>query len=416
MNSKTIFFNKYIIFLLAFFSKMIINVGGEISPTFIIILLSTPIWYKNISSNKLIQPFIRIFYIILTIQILWIAFAQTTLIIQIKAVLITLSGLLFFLFYYYIFINRPTLLKWHLLGIFTSSFFFINVLAEVEGSDFGFWKFQLYPRIVSLIILICICFSHKKSIYYSSPIILILLGTLGLTTGARSAGLSPFIAGIILLFVLYKKNLSIRKINKSIITTILMMYLTYALLYVPNVLNGTITSGNSEQLKQIENPYNPLNLLMMGRTDAIVPFIAFLDKPLTGWGYFTPDPNLKYRHLMSTLTNDVKTISENIFYLKDLPIPGHSVVGYYACSYGIIVFILLCIFIIRFSKFLLASLIFKDELVIYRVYIYIYILWNLLFSPISHFKTLPGEIAILIALSVYSIYKKKYIYYDKDKK
>ena len=146
---------------------------------------------------------------------------------------------------------------------------------------------------------------------------------------------------------------------------------------------------------------------MMGRTDSVVPFIAFLDKPITGWGYLTPDPNLKYHFLMNNLTDGVKTVSDRLLYRKDIPIPGHSVIGYYACSYGIIVLIILIIFIYRFSKFFFYSLLFKDKLLPYRAFIFINILWNLFFSPIPHFKTLPSNIAILIALSIVSIYNRK---------
>lgn len=404
---NNLFFNKYLILLLAFFSRMIINVVGEVSPTFIFIIVTLPFWYKNIKSDKIAKKFSKLFYLIIVVQICWIPFAETNIITQIKGISITVSGLLFFQFYYFIFINRPSLLKWHLLGLFLASFIFINVLAEVAGGEFGFWKFQIYPRIITCVILICVWFASKKLIHNSAPFILIFIGGLGLATGARSSGLTPLLAGIIILFVQYKKDITLTKMKNSFVAIFLAMYLSYAIIYVPNVLNGNITGGNSDQLKQVENPYNPINLLMMGRTDSVVPFIAFLDKPITGWGYLTPDPNLKYHFLMNNLTDGVKTVSDRLLYRKDIPIPGHSVIGYYACSYGIIVLIILIIFIYRFSKFFFYSLLFKDKLLPYRAFIFINILWNLFFSPIPHFKTLPSNIAILIALSIVSIYNRK---------
>lgn len=415
MRNNSFFFNKYLILALAFFSNMIINMIGEISPTFLFIVLTFPFWYKYILLDKLIKQFSKLFCFIAIIQICWIPFAHTDIVTQIKGLSITISGLLFFLFYYFIFINKPYLLKWHLLGLFISSFFFINVLAEIAGGDFGMWKFQIYPRIITLVILILVCFSSRKKIYNLSPFILIFVGGLGLATGARSSGLIPLLAGIILIFLQFKRNLSIMKMKNSFIIIFLVMYFSYSVIYVPNVLNGNINSGNSDQLKQVENPYNPLNLLMMGRTDSVVPFIAFLDNPITGWGYLTPDPGLKYHILMSNLTDDVKSVSDKLLYRKDLPIPGHSVIGYYSCSYGFIVLLILCIFIYKFTRIFFYSLIYKDNLLVFRVYIFISIIWNLFFSPISHFKTLPSNIAILIALSLFSICKKKKeVFYDRN--
>ena len=165
---------------------------------------------------------------------------------------------------------------------------------------------------------------------------------------------------------------------------------------------------------ELENPYNPLNLLMMGRTDSVIPFLAFLEKPITGWGYYTPDPDLKYHYLMSKLTDDVKNVSDRLLYIKDIPIPGHSVIGYYACSYGIIMLLLLCAILYRFSKIFIYSLFTKDNFLFYRAYLYISIIWNLFFSPPAHFKTLPCSIGILVALSLISISKRKESINDRN--
>lgn len=413
-NSKSFFLNKYLVLLLAIFSRMIINIGGEVSPTLIFIGLTLPLWYKYIRFDKNAYYFTKIFVLIIIVQLCWIHFAHTDIMTQIKGVSITISGLLFFLFYYFVFINRPNLLKWHLLGLFISSFLFINVLAEVAGGEFGMWKFQIYPRLILFVVLVCIWYSSKKIISNITPFIFIFIGMLGLATGARSSGLSPFIAGVIIFFVKYKKNISLSKLKASFIIMAFIIYFSYAFIYVPNVLNGNISSGNSEQLKQVENPYNPLNLLMMGRTDSVIPFLAFLEKPITGWGYYTPDPDLKYHYLMSKLTDDVKNVSDRLLYIKDIPIPGHSVIGYYACSYGIIMLLLLCAILYRFSKIFIYSLFTKDNFLFYRAYLYISIIWNLFFSPPAHFKTLPCSIGILVALSLISISKRKESINDRN--
>lgn len=413
-NSKSFFLNKYLVLLLAIFSRMIINIGGEISPSLVFIGLTLPIWYQYIRFDKNVSYFTKMFVLIIAVQLCWMPFAYTDIMTQIKGVSITISGLLFFLFYYFIFINKPNLLKWHLLGLFISSFLFINVLAEMAGGEFGMWKFQIYPRIILFVVLVCI-WNSSKIISHLTPFIFISIGMLGLATGARSSGLTPFIAGVIIFFVKYKKNISLSKLKANFIIMAFIIYFSYAFIYVPNVLNGNISSGNSEQLKQVENPYNPLNLLMMGRTDSVIPFLAFLEKPITGWGYYTPDPDLKYHYLMSKLTDDVKTVNDGLLLsIKDIPIPGHSVIGYYACSYGIVVLLLFCAILYRFSKIFMYSLFSKDYFLPYRAYIYINIIWNLFFSPPAHLKTLPCSIGILVALSLISIFKRKESVNDRN--
>ncbi len=52
------------------------------------------------------------------------------------------------------------------------------------------------------------------------------------------------------------------------------------------VMTGNIKAGNTEQLLKSSNPYNPIEILKMGRTDSLIPFYAFMDSPLVGWGYW----------------------------------------------------------------------------------------------------------------------------------
>lgn len=399
--SISFFTNKYLILVLSFFTPMIINIGGEVSPSFLFILITLPFWikYLDFRKDKILKFYKKFFFTILLVQILWLPFAQTDLFIQIKGILITLSGLLFFLYYYLVYIHNSEVIKWSVLGTFLSSFVFINVLAEIAGGEFGMWKFQIYPRIVSGTVLIYLWFSSAKWIQRFSPIILVSVGLLGLATGARSAGLPPLMGGVVTLFIQMNKNIRLSSIKKNLLLGAVLLYSLYALVYVPKVLDGSITGGNSYQLKQIENPYNPLNLIMMGRTDSVIPFIAFTEKPITGWGYFTPDPNRKYRKLMNQLTSQDINPGGTIMSV----IPGHSVWGYYSCSYGIIVFIAFFLFIKKLWSILYYSFLCNDKYLLYRIYCAIGVTWNLLFSPISHFKWLPSTVALIIALSIITI-------------
>lgn len=402
----TFFCNKYLIFLLFLFSPMIINLGGEVSPTLLFIAASSPFWIKyiNIKHDAVLRNYTLLFLVILLVQIVWFPFGRTDDFTQIKGLLITISGLMHFLYYYFVFRRNPSVVKWAILGTFVSSFIFIDVLAIRAADEYGMWKFHTYPHIVEGCILIYLWFIKGKKGLKLFTLLLLLVGLLGLFTGARSAGLIPLVSGLFTLIIISRKNkIYPKQIIKYAIISGVTLYAAYALIYVPNVLNGNINGGNTLQLKKAENPYNPINLLMIGRTDAIVPFIAFFDKPLTGWGYMTKDPNNKYHHILSKIGN--REGRNRIKYFRMSPnIPGHSVIGYYACSYGIVVFIALIIMMFKIWKHVILSIVAQDKYLLYRLYGLITITWNFLFSPMSHFKwSEPSTMAIIIILSIKAI-------------
>lgn len=399
---QSFFCNKYLIFVLAFFSPMIINIGGEVSPSFLFIVATSPFWIKNLNF-KAKSPFkyiLNLLFALTVVQLIWSLFSVTSMIDQVRGILIVVSGIFYFMYYYMVYSYNRDVVKWAVLGSFLASFVFINVLAEVAGGDFGFWKFQVMPRLVTICVMIYLWGSNKKFIVKVAPLLFIFIGGVGLVTGARSTGLGPFLGGTIAFVLQMRNRVNLGQIRKYLLVGCCLLYIAYACLYVPNVLNGNISGGNTDQLKAMENPYNPLGLLMIGRADSVVPFLAFLDKPVTGWGYFTPDPNGKYHKMvMGMHIEDEVTLN----FLQSTPIPGHSGWGYLSCSYGILGF-LICFFIVRkMFLCLFESLIVHDKYLLYRINVSIGFLWNFLFSPLPHFKTSPSQIALVLVFSLYAL-------------
>ena len=397
--------NKYLIFLLFLLSPMVINLGGEVSPTLLFIAATSPFWVQNIDikNDCVLRNYVILFLVIIFVQVIWFPFAETDDLTQIKGLLVTISGLMHFLFYYLIFRSDKSILKWALLGTFISNFIFINALAERAGNEYGLWKFHTYPHIVYGSVLIYIWFNAKKQMVKLAPFLFVLVGVLGIATGARSSGLVPFIAGLFTIVILLNRHkIYMKQIVKYIIVVVAALYSAYAFLYVPNVLNGNIQGGNTLQLKIADNPYNPIHLLMVGRSDAMIPFMAFFDKPLTGWGYMTKDPNRKYQQIQKQIANrEERNVIKNY---NEKNIPAHSVWGYYSCSYGIIVFVALFLMLFKTWKYVLMSLLCRDEYLLYRLWGIISVTWNFLFSPMSHFKwSIPSTIAIVVALSIVTI-------------
>lgn len=398
------FCNKYLVFILSLFSPMIINIGGEVSPSFLFIGITFPIWIKYLKFNNksIFKYIVHLFILLIIVQCIWAIFTNTTAIEQIKGILIIVSGLLHFMYYYMVYKHNREVIKWSVLGTFISSFIFINVLAEIAGGEFGLWKFQIMPRLVTACLLIYLWGNKNRIVLKYAPLLFLFIGCVGLATGARSSGLVPFLAGGITL-LLQKKSSTPTQIKKYLLLGTGILYLAYACIYVPNVMNGNITAGNTEQLKRLNNPYNPLNLLMLGRADSIIPFIAFLDKPLTGWGYHIKDPNHKYNQMQEKMvSNNSDTIINPHSEYYDY-IPGHSGWGYIACSYGILGFLIIFFILKKTLSILFHSFIAQDRYLLLRINIAIGFLWNLLFSPIAHLKTSPINLAIIIIFSLYAI-------------
>ena len=57
---------------------------------------------------------------------------------------------------------------------------------------------------------------------------------------------------------------------------------------------------------------------------------------------------------------------------------------------------------------MLKSFIVRDEYLLYRIFIAISFLWNILFSPLAHFKYETMNIAIIMAFSLIALKKYKY--------
>ena len=390
---------------------MVISIGGEVSPSLLFIAFTSPLWirYIDINNDSILRKFIWLFTIIILVQIVWMPFAKTDGFTQIKGLLVTISGLMHFLFYYFVFSRDKTLIKWAFLGSFISGFIFVSSLAVRAGDEYGLWKFHTYPHIVQGCVLTYLWFNSKKRTLYLFSLLLVLVGFLGLFTGSRSAGLIPLISGLFSLIIISRKNIiSPKQIIKYITISLVVLYAAYALIYVPNVLNGKIEGGNTLQLKRVENPYNPLNLLMIGRTDAVIPFIAFMDKPLTGWGYMTDDPNKKYYKMLRKISK--RDDRNRTMYMRSLKfIPGHSVLGYYACSYGIFVFIALSLMLFKSWKYVLWSVVVCDEYLLYRLYGVVSLTWHFIFSPMPHFKWLESSTMAIVVVMSFAAIKE----YDK---
>lgn len=220
--------------------------------------------------------------------------------------------------------------------------------------------------------------------------VLVVAGIVFILLGARSAGL-------ILLFSSFFFIARTWLLSKSIVTkgvVIVMMlglFQSLYIVYVNDVLANPDNSNSFAQLSRLDNPYNPLNLIVSGRTDVFVAFIAVQEQPIIGLGSWAGDPYGRY--------------SELFFELKDA-----NVTAYWSFirSHSILMTAWLWGGILGLSgAAFLAWTVLKcflqvsrrnEETVILAVILGIGFFWNFFFSPFGHIRTsVPFALGIMLA-------------------
>lgn len=273
----------------------------------------------------------------------------------------------------------------------------------LEGEASAYLKFYIAPLITWIFLAISVIYKYKNfSVLFS------ILGVVFIVLGARSSGGIALSAGIITyilehrLFVYNKKVIAL-----SMFLVCIIGYIFYAY-YVNQVLAGKITSGNNQQLFLCNNPYNPLELLMAGRSEAWVGWQAFMDKFWFGHGAWPYDSTGKYQRLMLAMHNELATVSKNQISFHYL-IPSHSVLIGSGMMNGIFAFLTMAYIVIFFLwKGLCSFIECENKYKLILVYLVLDLSWTALFSPQSHFRlTMPINFAIIFIM--YLSIKNKHV-------
>lgn len=381
----------FILFELGFGIKY--NLIGEISVSELFLLFSSFYYLVGVSSfkNPLLKKLTIVFILLILVQIITEDIVNNTRSNALKGIFINVVAYLHICFLFYYFQKDRGTVRWFALGIalrfllFDSEF--VSELDEVEEDKklVVLAKFQLAPMFQSIVAFLAVYFRNK---FYSFLVILIGIGFV--VIGARSGGAIFVIAG--LLSVLPKKR-NIKKKHTALymVFALLVIYGTYSL-YVNQVFKGNIDTGNNTQLLKVENPYNPINLLMMGRSETFIGVEAMLDRPWTGWGAWAKDPDNHYYYLKMELNDKDYNITN-----KEHLIPSHSVLIGSGVNNGVVALLLMIVIFLFVAVKGISLFRYPNQ---YYLIIALYtmcFLWDMLFSPQSHFRmTLPLQIAFIL--------------------
>lgn len=375
------------------------NIGGEISIGEIIILIFFITHFKQITNLILIRKYILKLYLLLfTFQLISEFFTSNGLNDSLRGLMITLFSFFHLSFLIYYAQKDISNIIYAFLG-YGFAIFFLSNTADIEtakiisGEDASFVKMKLTNIVGMALVFISFYINKRRLMFF----LFLFWGGLIIILGGRSGGMTIIVAGIIGYFFNLKK-IQLKNIYIPIISIIIISYLLYTI-YVYNVLNGNIISGNNHQILELKNPYNPFELIVQGRGEFFVGIQAFLDKFLFGHGAWAKDTTGKYWIMLARLKG------ENSSFIGTW-LPVHSVLigwGVYNGIFTLLAGIKLFVFFLKTSYKTLIITSFKNPLKYCLSYSIIAFLWNILFSPPSHFRlSLPIYMAGILTTYFYS--------------
>lgn len=395
--------DKILVILFFFGSHITFNIVGSLSLSellslFYLLFLNS----KGVLRQREVLSFTHLFILLETTKVISEFFVSNGISSTLKGLAIPLFSVLNTLFLTMLLLRDKDNMGACILTYVVSALFYGNQLAEgvtitdiTTGDGATALKF-FYAKIITMTILLLSLWRYKEAIAVYG-----ITGFIFVVLGARSAGviavLSAFAA-----YIAMKKQF-IYSTKSIVISALVLMSASYPVyvLYVNSVLNGEITAGNSEQLRKAQNPYNPIELLKQGRSDAWVAWQAFCDKPLLGHGAWAYDYSGKYLKMEL----DIKGVKfEKEKFTKDTNwlVPSHSVLINQGSQNGILAFTCMLLITIYVSKLHIEAIRAaprKFTLILSSGLFSLW--WNVLFSPPSHLRmTLPFLFATALALHI----------------
>lgn len=398
--------NILLIFLFELGFGIKFNIVGEISISELFLLVYTPFIIARIRWNKVkVLKIVTIAYILLlTVQIFSEMFVSKGLSNSLKGLAITVVSYLHFIFLFYYLTKDKRIILVIILSQIAMNLIFGTSFEEQSAEDIlageaaTYLKFYIAPLAILIFLAISVIYVNRNF-----PIAFSLLGIIFILLGARSSGGMALFAGMVAYLMEHKNLIPNKKILIIVLSLLLTISYGFYAYYVNLVLSGDITSGNSKQLFFCKNPYNPIELLMAGRSEAWVGWQAFMDKFWLGHGSWALDVTGRYQKMMAEIHGERLIVRS-----FNNAIPAHSVLIAMGMKNGIMAFIILGFILIYFlGKGLLTLKKCDIRYVLVLSYYIFSCFWNALFSPSSHFRlTLPISFAIILVLYVAKYPKK----------
>ena len=257
------------------------------------------------------------------------------------------------------------------------------------------FKIRIVPFLLPLLVL-CIQYLQPRSRVLAGVFAIVGVVAFALF-GARSAALILFVVAIASTFIS-----PLRKIASGKLLMIAALGAAIGYLGFAAYVNYSLASGgdghSAQQLARIDSPYNPLELLGIGRSEWLTAPAVISERPIFGYGSWAYDTGGHFTFLRATLTNEMQAY--HAYYAHRLQlVPAHSVLLTSWIWGGLIGF---------WGALLLGRAITRGvagtfrpgaPLMVIGVYLAITVLWDFLFSPFQTIRlNFPHGIGFMIVI------------------
>ena len=270
-----------------------------------------------------------------------------------------------------------------------------NIDMSLMEENTNYFKARLMRFVNPAVLLLSYWLCNVKRSKYA-VLLLFAYALFCIVVDARSNSLAYFTATLLLFIKLNKINITLGKAIFVGLVSLCLGYFAY-IFYVDRVLYHDFGGQNAQkQLAMTKNPYNPFELLFIGRMDVFIAIEAIKDRPLIGYGSWGKDPDGKYQQLSEEWSDRELTMIQP--YIK-----SHSVLftAWLWGGLGGLIFILLILStFIKMGVSVYKKLNHMGLLVIILPQ-FIEMIWHFLFSPFGYIRTLLPFISAFIIVCYY---------------
>ncbi len=404
------------LFIYEIFAGFYVRIVGNISLGDIMLLLIFPyLLYKNnlLIKDKNFRKISYLYLLFLVTQFISEIANGNQIVNAFKGISITIVSFVTLYFFYSIIQKNIKYLLFLLFFETCRLLIFINAtdisqtIFEVDFSNSTYYKFRVSPILSNIgLILSFYLLKFTNKIIASGVLLFVIL--INVFFGARSANIPIFFSIILLLMSGWLINNKKSAIFGLIFITII-SYCCYCL-WVSSATSKSIktVSSNNDQFLRMNNPYNPFELLLQGRTEFFIGLVAFSDRWKWGFGSWAIDKDYKY-YYMGVLTKFGEVRDDFDTYLEDEVVPSHSVIVGAGVNYGILGIIIMFVifsFFVKMGYTSYRTLIGSPYFIIF-IFFYFQMIWTMLFSPPGHLRqTLPLIFSFLLVFKKVALQKE----------
>lgn len=379
-----------------------VNLIGSMSLTEIYVITQIPYLLKWLYGfGKQIPNLHKIakgFYLLIGIQCLAEFVVGNSFTNAIKGIAVTIMTLFLMLFFLEKLVKDVSLIFYIPIAHIVGLILFGDQFRFAETGEMIYFKFYVAPIVASSVVAVSLI--KKKWVQRNIYMLLMSASLFIIIGGARSLGFSMFFTVFGLFLYNRYRTIRFKKLLSGLIIIVIIVQLFLTFVYMPKVRSGEWGSEqNRSQFEKINWNSNIFMILFAARTDFFVSTIAFLERPLWGFGSWAIDYTGKYFILQAEMVgdDDQKIDLEALRY-----VPCHSVVIGKGVSNGIFAFLVfLWIFINIYAiglKGLRRSSIYNTFL----LWTIISSFQHLMFGPPAILKN-NGAMAFAIMLTLYYI-------------